>query len=172
MQTFSINERYPVEPPGEGFIAQLAGASFHAVGFCRNLRRREIDGFEKGRLRYGAWGWKSAAFFLMDIRNFATIDLSLNLAIVDEDTRDAFFSDEANVISLILCDYPPPTIRAMRVIGVSYRIMRELKALCKRQDAFTASDIQDAYHTFTTAEMIARCEMVTLGMEEERDEPI
>ncbi len=165
MQIISIGKMFPVDPKGEGFIVMFRGAGFDCVGFLGNLSDAETESFLTGDLRYGLFVYRDVPVFLVDIETFGNTDLTLNLAIESYETRRDFFDREANLINLILCDYPAGIVKAMRTIGIDYATMGRIKDVCRRQKdgEQIKGQIDEVYRRFTTGQMINQVEMIRLA---------
>ncbi len=165
MQIISIGKMFPVDPKGEGFIVMFRGAGFDCIGFLGNLSDAETESFLTGDLRYGLFVYRDVPVFLVDIKTFGNTDLTLNLAIESCETRRDFFDHEANLINLILCDYPAGIVRAMRAIGIDYATMGRIKDVCRRQKdgERIKGQINEVYRRFTTRQMINQVDMIRLA---------
>ena len=165
MQIISVGKMFPLDPKGEGFIVMFRGASFDAVSFLGNLSEAEIEAFQTGDFRYGLFVSGDLPVFLVDIAGFGNTDLTLNLAIESPETQSDFFHHEANLITLILCDYPGGVVKAIRTIGIDYDTMRQIKDVCRRQQdgERIKRQINEVYSRFTTQEMIDQVEMIRLA---------
>lgn len=160
----SIGKMFPADPIGEGFIVMFRGAGFDCIGFLGNPSDAEIEAFRTGDLRYGLFVYRDVPVFLVDIDTFGNTDLTLNLAVESCETRSEFFDHEANLINLILCDYPAGIVRAIRSMGIDYATMGRIKNVCRRQQdgEQIKGQIDEVYRRFTTQQMINQVEMIRL----------
>ena len=63
MRVITEGQKYPINPPGEGFCARISGASFDCVGFMSNISTTELNEFRDNDLRYGVYESPSTPFF-------------------------------------------------------------------------------------------------------------
>ena len=165
IEIISVGKMFPVDPLGEGFIVMFRGAGFDCIGFFGNLSDAETEAFRTGDLRYGLFVYCDVPVFLVDIETFGNTDLTLNLAIESCETRHDFFDHEANLINLILCDYPAGIVKAIRTIGIDHATMGRIKDVCRRQQdgERIKGQIGEVYRRFTTKQMINQVDMIRLA---------
>jgi len=128
------------------------------------LHPQEIENFRIGDLRYGLFVHDDVPVFLLDIAGFMFTDLTLNIALESEDVHRDFFDHEANIINLILCDYPAGVVKALRSIGIDSDTMHRIKEVCRRQrdGQQVRRQIYQVYQKFTTRQMIDQTDMIRL----------
>jgi hypothetical protein len=126
-----IGEPLPFDPGTnrEGVIPVIEGAGLGIYLFYSNLKKQEINSIQKGELFYGLFNGESIPFFVINIPGAFDFIVSIDLSLEEPETRKKWFT-EGNVLSLILCDYPSLTVRALRMIGVDSLILGEFKTRC------------------------------------------
>ena len=163
MQTIRVGENYPIVPKEEGFVSRLQGEAFHVVGFTNNIRASEVRAFKSNLLRYGVFRYGAtdvgiAPFFLIKIVGTDwSFDVSFNLPIEAEITRDHFLGDDSGaIIPLILCDYPGGKVRAIRAISVDANTINQIRDTCRMQHDAQVVDaaIAECYMQISLDDMI------------------
>ena len=164
MRVITEGQKYPINPPGEGFCARISGASFDCLGFMSNISTTELNEFRDNDLRYGVYESPSTPFFLIQFQDSEFhFDISLNLPAEKKERQDDFLNNEGNIINLILCDYPAGIIQAIRLIGIRPNVMERIKARCRDQLSRSAEAIDRAisltYHYISLEEMLLDADM-------------
>ena len=80
MRFITEGQKSPINPPGEGFVARIRGASFDCVGFMSNISDDELNEFTSNNLRHGVYIAPSTPFFLIQIEDSELyFDVPINL---------------------------------------------------------------------------------------------
>ena len=187
MQPPKVGNTYPITLPSENFVTQIVDKSFHVIVCAGEIPDHEVRQFTNNPLLYGTTTFVDrrppvvesisqmvidrnvkVPFFLVHI-----LDLdwqfggAFNLLKEPQERRDSFLNDTtANLIVLVLCDYPTPRIRAVRGVKIRPDTMREIKDSCRHQvdSHMTHEDIDKAITSaraqLTWDQMIQQADMI------------
>jgi hypothetical protein len=126
-----IGEPLPFDPGkiSEGVVPVVEGAGLGVYLLYSNLQNKEIKGIQEGELHYGLFNSEAIPFFVINAPGVFDFVVSIDLNRETPEIRKKWFT-EGNVLSLILCDYPSLTVRALRMIGIDPLILGEFKTMC------------------------------------------
>jgi hypothetical protein len=134
-----------------------------------DLTKIETDLWYKGHLKYGLFIKENIPFFLLDFGGGFCFDMSFNiLKIKDQEIQKTWLNSEANAIKLVLVEKRTFTVKALRLIGISYHLAGVLKSTLRGQKNFyknadeVEKKIQHIYDTHTTKDLIKNGLMFTL----------
>lgn len=126
-----IGKPLPFDPGkvSEGVVPVVEGSGLGVYLLYSNLQNKEIKGIQEGELHYGLFNSEAIPFFVINAPGVFDFIVSVDLSLEEPSTRKKWFT-EGNVLSLILCDYPSLTVRALRMIGIDPLILGEFKTRC------------------------------------------
>ncbi|RXZ78115.1 hypothetical protein EBB07_29105 [Paenibacillaceae bacterium] len=136
MLIYETNSTFPIKnpTPGQTYITTLLAVnSFDICAHIKDPTPSEIRVFKENDLFFNIYFEKDIPFISIAYSNSPwTYDCTINLAIENVETREAFLQ-QGNIVNLLLIDAQTNLLIAIRTLGMYQDGMSAIKEACKNQ---------------------------------------
>ena len=132
---FTVGQPIGSTPPKEGYMPVLNGPSFDIVAFYAGITQEQVQDWLKGKAEYGIYIESRIPVFILDLGQFWSLDVYLNILREDEETLRQFFEGDPShtEIHLILVSFEDAVVQGIRTIAIDPQIMAQIKEACFHQ---------------------------------------